>query len=290
VPEPWRSILTLAAGFVTGVLSGMFGVGGAVMSTPAIRALGATPFEAIGSTLPSIFPSAFSGALRYQREGLIAWRVAMWTSLVGSAAACGGALLTDAVPGNGHWLMIATAALVGFTAYHMGRPAARPSSGAPTQLPPQDPVGDLVEPVADLAAHARVLAPEHGARRDEWWRLGIIGLAAGGLSGLLGIGGGVLMVPAFTTWVRMSIKEAIGTSLVCVGALAVPGTLTHAALGHINWTFALELSVTVIPGAQLGSILAIRASDRALRLTVAIVMGALAIGYAAGEIVALASH
>lgn len=290
MPEPWRSILTLAAGFVTGVLSGMFGVGGAVVSTPAIRALGATPFEAIGSTLPSVFPSAFSGALRYQREGLIAWRVAVWTSLAGSSAACGGALLSGTVPGNGHWLMIATAALVGFTAYRMGRPAARPSSGAPTQLPPLDPVGDLVEPVADLAAHARVLAPEHAARQDEWWRLGIIGLAAGGLSGLLGIGGGVLMVPAFITWVRMSIKEAIGTSLVCVGALAVPATLTHAALGHINWTFALELSVTVIPGAQLGSLLAIRASDRALRLTVAIVLGALAIGYAAGEIVALASR
>jgi uncharacterized protein len=288
VPEPWQSILTLAAGFVTGLLSGMFGVGGAVVSTPAIRALGATPLQAVGSTLPSIFPSAVSGGMHYQREGLIDWRVARWTSLVGCSAAIGGSLLAGAVPGNGHVLMIATAALVGFTAYSMGRPSARPPSGAPAELPPDDPVGDLIEPTVDLAAHARVVTPEHAAHRDEWWRLSIIGLAAGGLSGLLGIGGGVLMVPAFATWVRMSIKGAIGTSLVCVGVLAVPGTITHALLGHIDWTFAIELSIAVIPGAQVGSRLAIRSSDRALRLTVAIVLGALAIVYATGEIVALA--
>jgi uncharacterized protein len=59
--EPLQTILVLIAGFFTGVLSGMFGIGGAVVSTPAIRALGATPVEAIGSTLPSIIPSAISG-------------------------------------------------------------------------------------------------------------------------------------------------------------------------------------------------------------------------------------
>jgi len=68
VSEPWQTILTLAAGLATGVLSGMFGVGGAVVSTPAIRVLGATPLEAIGSTIPSIVPSAVSGSLRYRRE------------------------------------------------------------------------------------------------------------------------------------------------------------------------------------------------------------------------------
>ena len=51
-------ILTLLLGVVTGALSAMFGVGGAVISTPGIRALGATPLEGIGSTLPSIFPSS----------------------------------------------------------------------------------------------------------------------------------------------------------------------------------------------------------------------------------------
>jgi uncharacterized membrane protein YfcA len=50
-------VLTAVIGFGTGVLSGMFGIGGAVVSTPAIRALGASPLAAVGSTIPSILPS-----------------------------------------------------------------------------------------------------------------------------------------------------------------------------------------------------------------------------------------
>ena len=121
----------------------------------------------------------------------------------------------------------------------------------------------------------------------EWWRLGAIGLAAGLLSGLLGVGGGILMVPAFVGWVRLPIKEAVGCSLACVGHPRGPGTITHALLGHIDWAFALPLCVAVIPGARVGAHLAIRSSDRALRLSVAIVLGSIAIVYAVGEIIAL---
>ncbi len=273
--EPFQTILVLIAGFFTGVLSGMFGVGGAVVSTPAIRALGATPVEAIGSTLPSIIPSAISGSLRYQREGLIHWRVVLWTALVGCSAAVGGALLVDLVPGNGHLLMILTAALLALTAFRTGQSPKRPDPADAEEPPPgEDP--DFV------GMEAPATEP-----RMEWWRLGAIGLAAGLLSGLLGVGGGILMVPAFVGWVRLPIKEAVGCSLACVGILAVPGTITHTLLGHINWAFALPLCVAVIPGARVGAHLAIRSSDRALRLSVAIVLGTIAIVYAAGEIAAL---
>jgi uncharacterized protein len=273
--EPLQTILVLIAGFFTGVLSGMFGVGGAVVSTPAIRALGATPVEAIGSTLPSIIPSAISGSLRYHRDGLIHLRVVLWTALVGCGAAVVGALLVDLIPGNGHLLMILTAALLAFTAYRTGQSPKRPDPADAEELPPaEDPDFADVEPPT---AHARM----------EWWRLGVIGLAAGLLSGLLGVGGGILMVPAFVGWVRLPIKEAVGCSLACVGILAVPGTITHALLGHIDWAFALPLCIAVIPGARVGAHLAIRSSDRALRLSVAIVLGSIAVIYAAGEIIAL---
>lgn len=273
--EPLQTILVLIAGFFTGVLSGMFGVGGAVVSTPAIRGLGATPIQAIGSTLPSIIPSAISGSLRYHRDGLIHLRVVLWTALVGCSAAVGGALLADLVPGNGHLLMLLTAALLGFTAYRTGKSPKRPDPADAEELPPdEDP--DFVG----------VPAPSEPARM-EWWRLGAIGLAAGMLSGLLGVGGGILMVPAFVAWVRLPIKEAVGCSLACVGILAVPGTITHAVLGHIDWAFALPLCIAVIPGARVGAHLAIRSSERGLRLSVAIVLGTIAIVYAAGEILAL---
>jgi uncharacterized membrane protein YfcA len=287
--EPWSTILTLVAGFATGVLSGMFGVGGAVVSTPAIRALGATPLEAVGSTIPSIIPSAVSGSLRYRREGLIVARVAAWTLAAGLVATVGGALLTGAVPGNGHLLMIATAALLAFTALRMARAPSAVPAHAPNPIGVEDPVGDLATPATDLVyAHEPDLdrsSPSH--RRVEAWRLGLIGVAAGGLSGLLGIGGGVLMVPAFATWVRLSVKEAVATSLVCVGALAVPGMITHAVLGNIDWAFAIPLSIAVIPGARVGAHLAIRSSERGLRLAVALVLGSIAIVYATGELIAL---
>ena len=288
--EPWQTILTLAAGVATGVLSGMFGVGGAVVSTPAIRVLGATPLEAVGSTIPSVIPSAVSGSLRYRREGLIIGRVAVCTLAFGLAATVGGALLTGAVPGNGHLLMIATAALLAFTALRMARvPGGAPAhAGNPVDV--EDPVGDLAAPASDLVlAHER--DPERSSplhRRAEVWRLGLIGVAAGGLSGLLGIGGGVLMVPAFATWVRLSVKEAVATSLACVGVLAVPGMVTHAVLGNIDWAFAIPLSIAVIPGARIGAHLAIRSSDRGLRIAVAIVLGSIAVAYGVGEIIALA--
>lgn len=277
---PLQTFLTLCVGFVTGVLSGMFGVGGAVVSTPAIRALGASAFESVASTLPSIFPSAVSGSVRYGRERLISWRVVVWVSMAGIFAAVGGALLVGVVPGQGHLLMIITAGLIAFTAFRMGRPALHTPDLAPADL--VDPVGDLVEPVDAVAS-----ADEGEAVRTEWWRLAIIGIGAGGLSGLLGLGGGLILVPAFVSWVRLGLKQALGTSLACVGVLAIPSTITHTLLGNINWTYAIPLSIGVIPGAQIGAHLAIRASDRTLRLLVATVLGLIAVVYATTEIAAL---
>ena len=287
--EPWRTILTLLAGVATGVLSGMFGVGGAVVSTPAIRVLGATPLEGVGSTLPSVIPSAISGSLRYWRERLIIRRVALWTSAIGLGATVAGALLAGTIPGEGHLLMLLTAALLAFTAYRLGNAPRAAPAPAHSPLDVEDPVGDLATPATDLEtiSEQEPVRSRPDDRRTETWRLGAIGLAAGGLSGLLGLGGGVVMVPAFAGWLRLTIKESVATSLLCVGALAVPGTITHAVLGNINWAFAIPLSIGVIPGARIGAHLAIRASARRLRLTVAIGLGAIAIAYAAGEIAAL---
>jgi uncharacterized membrane protein YfcA len=265
VPDAVRIALTVLAGLATGVLSAAFGVGGAVVSTPAIRALGASAIDAVGSTLPAILPSAVAGTLRYRREGLVRWPIVWWTGGTGILAAVAGAAVARRVPGDGHVLMLVTAAFMAFTA---ARLVATPRAAQPI-----DPRG----------------APEDrpSPERTAPIRQALIGVAAGGLSGLLGVGGGIVMVPAFTGWLRLSIKEAVGTSLACVGVLAVPGALTHAALGGIDWSYALPLAVAVIPGARLGSALAIRASERGLRLSVAAGLAAIAAAYAAAELAAL---
>ncbi len=280
--EPWRTLLTLVVGLATGVLSGMFGVGGAVVSTPAIRVLGVNAIDAVGTTLPSILPSAVSGTLRYARSGLIRPRVVLLTSTTGILTAVLGSLASHRVPGHGHLLMVATAAIVGFTAWRMAR-TVRPDEAIDEAEP------DTLETL-DALAHFdddTVAVVRPAATGRHWWRLAVTGVGAGALSGLLGIGGGTVLVPAFSEWIGMPIKESVATSLACVGVLALPSTITHAFLGDINWAYAIPLSVAVIPGARLGAVLAIRSSDRALRLSVAALLGVLAVIYAAGELLAL---
>jgi uncharacterized membrane protein YfcA len=277
--------LTLLVGVATGVLSGMFGIGGAVVSTPAIRALGATPLEGVGSTLPSIFPSSITGTLRYRREGFVRWRVVGWTGAFGIFASVGGALVAGAVPGGGHVLMVLTAALVGLTAYRTAFPRRLPVGGERSGRPLAAVVSERDREAVSVGA-AVAPVPEADVR-DEWWRLGIIGIGAGGLSGLLGVGGGIVMVPAFSSWARLPLKDTIATSLAVVGILAIPGTITHALLGHIAWRFAIPLSVGVVPGARIGAHVTIRSPDRTLRLAVGSLLGAIAVVYAIGELLAL---
>jgi uncharacterized protein len=254
---------------ITGVMSAAFGVGGAVISTPAIRLLGASAFIAVGTTLPSILPSAASGTARYAREHLVDWQVVRWAAPVGVVASVAGSLLSHVVPGNGHWLMILTAGLLGITAWRMRRPPPRPAE-ARTE-----------DDVAVAGDHHR------GFHRSSLAVAGV-GALAGTLSGLLGVGGGVVMVPGFNQFVGLRLKETIATSLVCVGILAVPGTVTHAVLGDIDWRFAVLLAVGVIPGARLGAVAAIRADRQRLRLGVALFLGIVAVVYAVGEVIALA--
>jgi len=256
-PGPIRDVLTLIAGVATGMLSGAFGVGGAVVSTPAIRLLGASALTAVGTTLPSIFPSAAAGTLRYAKADLIRWRVVAWTAPAGLLSAVAGALLTEVVPGDGHLIMLATAAMLGFTAYRMAKgrdPDAAVAADAPRETP-----GVLLA----------------------------VGAAAGLMSGLLGIGGGTVMVPGFTELARIPLKAAIATSLACVGIFAIPSTVTHALLGNIDWRFALLLTLGVVPGARIGAAAAIRATDRRMRIAVAIFLGSVSFAYGVGELAAL---
>jgi uncharacterized membrane protein YfcA len=262
VPEPWQILLTTIIGFLTGVLSSSFGVGGAILSTPAIRAVGATPLEAVASTLPSIIPSSIAGVLRYRRAGLIRWPLVAVVGTAGSLTAVGGSFLSHLVPGGGHLLMVATAGLVGLTAAAAVRIPAPVLDAGPPGPTSERPPPELVRPAT-------------------------IGVAAGGLSGLLGVGGGIVMLPAFIAWLRLPIKEAIATSLACVGILATPATITHAILGEIDWWFALPLALAVIPGARLGARLSIRAAERPLRITMAVVLGVIAIVYGSLEVAAL---
>lgn len=256
---PLRDALTLLLGVVSGVLSGAFGVGGAIISTPGLRLLGVSAFGAVGTTLPPIIPAAAVGAARYSRAGLVEWGTVVAAAPAGMVAAVLGSFAAHAVPGGGHWLMVVTAVLLGLTAARMAR------TPTPVTVGPEAPPTTLPSHPSPMAAAA-------------------IGAAAGVLSGLLGVGGGLILVPAFSEVMGYPLKKAIATSLPCVGILAVPSTFAHALLGDVDWRIAALLTLAILPGARLGAAAAIAAKDRRLRMVVAVVLGMTALVYALGEL------
>ncbi len=244
-------LLGVLSGLVSGVIAGAFGVGGAILTTPAVQVLlGAPPIVAVGTPLPVIFPTTLSGSVAYRRAGEIDGRAVRWLSLPGAAAAALGALTTKVV--NPHALLLATAVLICWQAILVGtgRGGLRQTAASEPSVP----------------------------------ALILLGIVAGFASGLLGIGGGIVLVPGLNALLGMPLKRALGTSLVVIAFLVVPGTIVHALLGHIDWAIFGWLTIGVIPGAALGSRWTIRARERTLRLVVGSFLGVVAAAYGALEI------
>jgi hypothetical protein len=251
---PWQWALGTLVGFLAGVLSGLFGVGGGIITTPAVNVLlGGTAIQAIATPLPVIFPTSLVGAFTYARAGEVSFRAARWAAGPGVVGAVTGALLTEHV--NAHLLLLITSVIIGWTAVEM------------------------------MVGRTPRVAWEKGM--TPGWKHASIGLVAGFVSGVLGVGGGIVMVPAFTVLVGMPLKRALGTSLVVISALVVPGTIVHWALGNIDWTIFLVLTIGVVPGARLGARLALGATERTLRLAVGLFLLSIALLYGIDELVAL---
>jgi uncharacterized membrane protein YfcA len=284
----WQIAGAVLVGFGAGVLSGMFGVGGAVVSTPGLRVLGATPIEAVGSTVPAILPGAVSGTVRYARAGVVNWRVGLVCGGTGAALAVAGAAVAEQV--NAHLLMVATAALLGWSGvatYRSGR--ARPEPAIVAELAEQAEESVVAPPgsVAGEGPAAAVVDRATTRAAVPVVALVAVGAGAGFVAGLLGVGGGVVMMPVFTSLLRIPIKEAVASSLVAVALFSLPALVAHAALGNIHWGFALLLVVGSVPGAQVGSRLTLGASDHTVRVAFGLFLVVLAVVYGVSELLAL---
>ena len=95
------------------------------------------------------------------------------------------------------------------------------------------------------------------------------------------------MVPVLTGPLRVPMKSAVASSLVAVAIFSVPALVTHMALGHIDWSYALPLMVGVVPGARIGAHLTIGSSERTVRLLFGTMIVVLALVYGASEVAAL---
>ena len=102
---------------------------------------------------------------------------------------------------------------------------------------------------------------------DPAWRLGVIGLATGTLSGFYGIGGGFLVVPGLILATGMPTIAAIGSSLVAVGVFGMTTALNYAISGMVQWPTAMLFIAGGIGGGWAGVRLAKRLSAQRQTLT-----------------------
>lgn len=254
---PLDIVVALVIGFSAGVLSGLFGVGGGIAMTPGVQVFLATPaITALATPLPVIIPTAITGAARYRAAGELDPVGARWMALTGFFTAIGGAFLTKVI--EPHILLLVTAVLLGWQSTSV-------LLGARTGARPKERTYHAATPVA----------------------FGAIGVVAGTASGLLGIGGGLIMVPLLLNWLGMPLRRALGTSLAAMLAMVIPGTIVHAFLGHVDWLLALVLTVGAVPGARIGAGIALGSRERTLRIAVGAFLLAAALLYGAKELVHL---
>ncbi|MCC6442170.1 MAG: sulfite exporter TauE/SafE family protein [Armatimonadetes bacterium] len=229
-------IAPVLIGVVIGFLSGLFGVGGSSISTPLLRmVLGVDRLIALATPLPVTLPTALAGGWTYHRKAWIDFRTAIHVSVCGVPAVVAGSYLSKKVPDR--LLMALTALVVILIGFRLLRGSK-------------------------VVACRQTASPEAGQRAATAC---LIGVSVGFMSGLLANGGGFLLVPAFILILNMEMQKAAGTSLLCVTIFAVPGTIVHWSLGHIDPALTLALSLGVLPGTFAGARLAARTDPGRLR-------------------------
>jgi uncharacterized membrane protein YfcA len=131
---------------------------------------------------------------------------------------------------------------------------------------------DTSEPLTETSGASEPSQPDASKKGSTLRSLvlpAVIGVIAGGIAGLVGVGGGFIIVPFCVTYLGYSLKKAAGTSLVSIAVIALPGIVAHALLGHIWWFYGLAVIVGTIPGAQLGAWLIARLPERPMRFAFA---------------------
>jgi uncharacterized membrane protein YfcA len=248
-PVSW--LVLFLVGTATGTLSGLLGIGGGLIMVPILTFFGLPLVQATATSLVGVLLSALSGSYQNLRTGNLSWRVSLLLALFGIVTAQVGAWLGDRLPDAS--LSLAFAALLLVTIYLMdlrrklAQKERQPQTPAPkTALDSLSP-----SPPLPLSSSASSLPPIAG-----------IGLLAGILSGLFGVGGGVVMVPLQTLFLGETIKSAVRTSLGAIVPIAISGLAQHTYNNNVLWVAGLCLGLGGIVGAQAGTRLLPKLSDQ----------------------------
>lgn len=250
-------LLTLSLGTLVGFSLGLTGGGGAIFAVPLlVYAMGVPPREAVGISLLTVGSTAMVGFLQRAWKGLVEFPTGVLFAMAGMIGAPIGAKLADLIPES--ILLVAFACLMLWIAVRMWLKAQ------------------------DRTAHLAII--DHGkddnagptCKRDPEGRLrltsqcamllGLVGLGAGVLSGMFGVGGGFIIVPALVTFACMGMQRAIGTSLLVITLVSLSGTLSHTLSGReLSLSTASIFTVGSLAGLFLGSWLAQRLAGPTLQ-------------------------
>jgi hypothetical protein len=233
-------------GLVVGVLTGVFGVGGAFLLTPLMKLAFGIPYDvAIGSGLSYTVGSCASGAARHMRLRNFEPRtvaVLGATTVVGALAGAALNAFTKGRLGERNYTLTMHALFIVMllaTAWLIGRKGRlQRSRKSPLRRLPLPPRIDL--PRADLPG---VSLPG----------LCVLGLFVGVLKGMMGIGGGVVLMPLLILVVGLTAHQAVGTSLGVVVFSSIAGALGYGWGGKVNLCIVMALLVCSVFGIQVGA-------------------------------------
>lgn len=248
--------LALALGLAIGVILGTVGGGGAVLAVPAlVYVVGMNVHEATTASLAVVAAGAATGGIAQARRGSVCWESAAWFAAAAAVGSLAGALANQALGGAA--LLLSFSVVMLLTARATWERAGAAGS-AVAGCPP---------------ARAWILVPA--------------GVAIGALTGLVGVGGGFVIVPALAIGLSFGMREAMGTSMVIVAIVSVAGLAAHLATGsRFDLGVAAAMGAAAVAGALVGPQISGRCSTlvlgRAFSLLVALVAVGVAVATLAG--------
>jgi uncharacterized membrane protein YfcA len=259
-----RAIVASPLGFLIGLSLGALGAGGSVLAVPVlVYAAGEGARSATATSLVVVGLAAAVGMVAHYRAG----RVRVGIGAAFGLAGVGGSVAGSAL--NGHLdpnlVLLAFSALVMIAAWRM-------VIGCPTCTR----VGESRELPLNATADERHKGPIAILQRlDARSAAGVLvaGTLIGFLTGLFGVGGGFVIVPALTLLVGLNMPEAIGTSLLVIAINSVSALSTRLATTGIDWAVTIPFTIAAVAGVVSGKGLAMRLDpERSLRSFAAVLV------------------
>jgi uncharacterized membrane protein YfcA len=249
-------LLVFAAAIGAGVFGSLVGVGGGIMLVPLLTvALGVDIKHAIAASLLGVIAVSTAAAASYLRSGLVDRRLGLTLLLATAAGGIVGGYVAGLLDAR------VLAAMFGVVLVLVAVQMLRGTRRAPLELV-GEPTGLEFE-----SSYVEPTTGEEIAYRARRVGLGTaISLAAGAISGLLGIGGGVVNVPTMNLVMGIPIRIALTTSTYMLGATAAASAVIYFSRGLVDPLLAAPVVVGVFIGARIGARLAHRLPQHALQL------------------------